>query len=466
MQKSAFLILFSAVFSTVFSLQSADSTADDQGIQRPFTTSGQSVKSSYGQTSSLAANLQSVQRSSLETNGAIEGTAPRLSLDSAIQIGLNNYPELRASAEKINAARGRFWSAISPPPADLSILHDYIPGGQPLGGFGEKTIGISQSIEFPTNYFLRGAKSSIEKNIAENELALAKLLAVTNVKKAYFNALALQAQVKIARENLSIAQDFVKKAEVRHSVGEGANLERLTAKVNYTEAENRVEITKSHLIAAFAELNYAMGNGKGTSRLYNLSDTLSFTPCDFTLSQLSNDAALQHPQLKAGKLQIDSYAKEKSLAWSSVLPNFTCGYFSKQVRGDATRYYGLSLTIGIPLWFLLDQRGKIHEASANVTAARCDLHAAENTVFEKTHAAFAEFKHQERQVLLYIKDVLPQAEEIFRTASKSYEAGESTYLEFLQAQQTLINSRGNYIEALLSYNLSIVAIEEAIGKTF
>jgi cobalt-zinc-cadmium resistance protein CzcA len=393
------------------------------------------------------------------------GSGGPLSLHSAIQIGLKNNPEIKSSFEKINASRGRFWSSLSPAPADLTITDDYVPTGQRLNKYGEKTIGVSQSVEFPTNYFFRGSKYSIEKNIAENEFALAKLSIVSNVKKSYFNVLALQEKIKIAQENLAIAKDFVQKAEVRFSVGEGTNLERLTAKVNYTEALNNIEIQENHLVAAFAELNFALGYGKGESKAYQLTDTLAFIPFDFTLGKLLDDAAAINPQLKANKLRVDSYSAEKSLAWSSLLPNFNLGYFNKQVRSDARGYYGASFGIGIPLWFMLDQRGRIKEASSNVSAAESELQTANNAVHAKTQSAFAEVKHEEKQVQLYVKDILPQAEEVFRIAAKSYEAGEITYIEFLQAQQTLVNSKGSYAEALLSYNLSIVTIEEAIGKT-
>ena len=388
-----------------------------------------------------------------------------LSLKDAIELGLKNNPEIKSSYQKIGASRGRLLSAFSPASPDISITHDYIPMGQNINRYGEKTVGVSQPIEFPTSYFLRGSKYSIEKAIAENEFALTRLAIISNIKRSYFNVLALLEQVKIAQENLEIAQDFVCKAEIRHAVGEGANLEKLTAKVTYTEARNNVEIQKNHLAAAFAELNFALGNGKEESKTLLLADTLAFIPFDFTLSRLTDDAMAANPALKAGKLRVDSYSKEKLLAWSSLLPTFNLGYFNKQVRDDAKGYYGASLSIGIPLWFMLDQRGRILEASSNVSSAEAEFKTANNDVYAKTQAAFAEFKHEENQVRLYVQDILPQAQEIFLTASKSYEAGEITYMEFLQAQQTLIHSKGSYAEALLSYNLSIVTIEEAIGKT-
>jgi outer membrane protein TolC len=67
-------------------------------------------------------------------------------------------------------------------------------------------------------------------------------------------------------------------------------------------------------------------------------------------------------------------------------------------------------------------------------------------------------------VKLYVNDILPQAEEIYRTAIKSYDAGELTYLEYLQAKQTLISSRNNYINALFNHFQSVFKIEEMIGK--
>lgn len=388
-----------------------------------------------------------------------------LTLGSAIQIALDNNPAIKASSEKIKGSKARFWSEISPAPAEFSMTNDYVPVGTALNNYGEKTVGISQSIDFPTNYLFRGSKSSIERKIIEKEFMLTKLGVVSKVKKAYYQVVALQEQVGIAGGNRAIALDFAKKADVRYSVGEGTNLEKLTAKVNQTEALNNVEIQKNHLTIAMADLSLSMGYGKGGSGSYSLSDTLACVPLPFTLDQLVDEAMSVNPLLEANKLRVDAYSADRSLAWSGILPGFNLGCFAKEVRGDATKYYGASLSIGIPLWFMLDQRGKIMEASANLSTATADLRTANNEVYAKTQDAFAEFKHAEKQVQLYVNDILPQAEEVFRTASKSYEAGEITYIEFLQAQQTLINSRGSYVDALLSYNLSLVTIEEAIGKT-
>jgi outer membrane protein TolC len=388
-----------------------------------------------------------------------------LSLKAALEIGLRNNPEIKASFEKIRAARGGFFSAISPPSLEISTAKEYIPTDQGLSKYGEKSITFSQSLEFPTNYFLRGSKSTKDLEIARQEFLVAKIGLISKIKSAYFNALALEEHLEIAEENCAIAQDFVGKSEIRFNVGEGTNLERLTAKVQFTQAENNRATYKNHLSSALGELNFVLGFGMSEAKHYHLTDTLGFDSFNLSLGSLAEKTAESNPSLKVNSLRVDAAVIERSLAWSSLFPNLGMEFFKQKIRDDAVGYYGVSLGFSFPIWFLLDQRGEILETSAKVQSAQFDQSVANNTVYLKTLSAFNELKNEENQVTFYQKEILPQAEEIFRAASRSYEAGEVNYIEFLQAQKTMIDSRSNYIDALLSYNLSIVSIEEAIGTT-
>lgn len=388
---------------------------------------------------------------------------PPLSLDSAIQIGLKNNPEIKSAWQKVKASKGRFWSAISPPPTDFTLSRNGIPKGQSLNQYGERTMEVGQAIEFPTNYVLRGSKQSIEQNITENEFTLTKVSVASKVKTAYFKAFAVQEQLKVDKDNLSIAQNFVKKADIRHQVGEGTSLEKLTAKVQYTEALNNLDIQKNHLVLAFINLNFAMGFGKNEAKEYRLTDTLCSDSLNLTQEQLMDMAVTVNPRYNISRLQVRTASVERALAWSSFLPGFCLGYSRQTVVGDNS-YYGVSLGVSVPIWFLLDQKGRVQEASAALSMARADMQTADNALYAAVRNAYAEFKKEARQVQFYKEDILPQAEEVYRTASKSYEAGEITYIEFLQARQTLISAKCGYVDVLLAYHLSIVAIEEAIGN--
>lgn len=388
-----------------------------------------------------------------------------LSIDSAIQLGLRNNPEIKASVAKINAAKGRWLNSISLPPPEIAASFDDTPQKHSLAYSGEKVLGVSQTIEFPTNYFLRGSKNNKELDISRQENTQVKLDVTARIKTAYLKVLALQYQVKIAEENLEIADQFLKKTEIRQSVGEGTNLEKLTAKVQYTQALNSIETQKSRLTILMTELNYSMGNGTSLVQEYQLTDSLVFTKLDLVTDSLADKALLYNPSLSISKLRLKVSSVEKSLAFSSLFPNFSIGTYVKKIAGENQDFYGISFGLTVPLWFMMDQRGAIKEASSNHVAADADLHRDENNILLQFKSALNEYKDAERQVTSYIHGILPQAEEVYRSASKSFESGEITYLEFLEAKQTVISARSSYIDALLAYNLSIVALEQVSGIT-
>jgi outer membrane protein TolC len=393
------------------------------------------------------------------------GDPKLLSLDSAIQLGLQNNPEIKSSVARIDAAKGRKLNSISLPPPEIGASFDDTPQKHSLAYSGEKLVGVSQTIEFPSNYFLRSAKNNRDIDISRQENAQVKLDITARIKTAYLKVLALQYQIKIAEENLEIADQFLKKAEIRQSVGDGTNLEKLTAKVQYTQALNSIETQKSRLAILMTELNYSMGNGSSLVQEYQLTDSLVFTKLDLVTDSLSERALQYNPSLNISKLRLNVSSVEKSLARSSLLPSFSIGTYLKKIAGENQNFYGVSFGLTIPLWFMMDQNGAIKEASSNYVAADADLHRDENNVLLQIKSALNECKDADRQVTSYINGILPQAEEVYRSASKSYESGDITYLEFLEAKQTVISSRSSYIDALLAYNLSIVTLEQATGIT-
>jgi outer membrane protein TolC len=387
----------------------------------------------------------------------------KLSLTEAVEIGLKNNPEVRSATENISASKGRFWSGISLPQPEVDVSYEYAPVNSSLSNYSEKTFAISQSFEFPSNYFLKGNKFSKEEEIAVYKLNLTERSVINQVKTGYYKVLAKQYQVKSAEENLVISEDFFKKAEIRQNVGEGTNLERLTAKVQYTEARNNLEVVKNELTTAFAELNYSLGYGKQSyGSNYDLTDTLVFVDHNISIEQIYKSFEETNPQIKIAELNYGIASIEKRLAWSSILPNINLAYY-KQTRDGNNGFYGASFGISVPLWFMFDQRGKIQEAVANQSISESELQLTKNEIVLKIKSAFTDHENNLKQVKLYVNDILPQAEEIYRTAIKSYDAGELTYLEYLQAKQTLINSRNNYINVLFNHYQSVFRIEEIVG---
>jgi outer membrane protein, heavy metal efflux system len=389
----------------------------------------------------------------------------RLSLQDAIIIALKNNPQSLASSKQINAERGRFWRGIAPPLPSIAVSYDYIPKGSSVKQFGERTIEISQSLDFPTNILFRGLQLSSKISIAEAEHSSTLNTIGSQVKIAYYDALAKQKKIELTEENLAIADDFARKAETRYNVGEATNLERLTANVQHTQARNALEVAQNDLKISLGELYYALGRTKEEQKnKIILVDSLVYHPMTEMLEHLVEKAFAVNPQLQAASGRVSIASLDRSLAWSSFLPNLNASYY-RQTVGSNSDFYGVSFGISIPLWFLFDQRGQIQEASANLGIAEYNLQSMNNFISVDVNNAFLNVKNNERQILLHQIDILPQAEEVYRTARASYEAGEITYIEFMQARQILISSRNEYVEELARYCTSLAKLEYAVGAS-
>jgi len=59
---------------------------------------------------------------------------------------------------------------------------------------------------------------------------------------------------------------------------------------------------------------------------------------------------------------------------------------------------------------------------------------------------------------------LPGAQSAFDAATKGYQLGKFSFLEVLDAQRTLFQSRAQYLQALADYQRGYADIERLIGK--
>jgi outer membrane protein TolC len=387
-----------------------------------------------------------------------------LSMADAVRIALENHPAAHSATGALSASRGRFWRSIAPPPPSVSLDYSYVPFGKPLKEFGEKTWEINQSLEFPLVTIARGTGLSREVNARENELDAARREVAASAKVAYVRTLASEQRLSIAKENLAIADSFLHDAKVRKNVGEGTQLELLTAQVQRTQAANAVETARTTLLTARSELRSALGlTLEEPSFDVTLSDSLAYRPLELALDSLQSAAQRTSPLLAASEYRVGAAEAERTAAWMAVLPSLNFSYY-RQTVGNNPNLYGMKFGLSLPIWFLLDTRGQVQEAAAGVAVATASLRSARSAVSLEVTSAFNDFANNKRQVELQRLEILPQAEEIYRVASISYVAGEVSYVEFLQASQALNEARNTLLDTLLDYNIAIFRLERILGN--
>ena len=154
-----------------------------------------------------------------------------LTLEQCILIATSQNPMVLSSQQQYQAALARINQAKAFEQPSLDFDSDLQPKFLDFKGSGESYIGISQALEFPGKRLLRGKIATRESEEIMQDIEQLKLDLVFQVKQAFYNLLLSQEKLKYAQQDLELAQDFLKKAEVKFDAGDIAQVEVLRAKV-------------------------------------------------------------------------------------------------------------------------------------------------------------------------------------------------------------------------------------------
>ena len=185
----------------------------------------------------------------------IPAHAEALSREEAIQIALEKNPEIIAARQEWQAAKAKATQARALPDPELELEYEEVPELNRLSNFGERAVGITQSIESPLKWWRRSrAAGQSARAIRLAVYEMTKVDISTRVKVAYDRLLLHRQRLDYVEESLKLAQDFLKKARLRLEAGDVAQLEVLRAEVEEARAANRLTEVRSNLSAARAEL--------------------------------------------------------------------------------------------------------------------------------------------------------------------------------------------------------------------
>jgi outer membrane protein TolC len=130
-----------------------------------------------------------------------------------------------------------------------------------------------------------------------------------------------------------------------------------------------------------------------------------------------------------------------------VLPNL--GYF-------------VTLNLAVPIWDWGTTKSRLHQASARRTLAEVQLTQAQRQVVSNLYSFYNEAQTA-RTNADAAQHIAELAAESLRLTNLRYEAGESTALEVVDAQNTLVQARDNYDAALTRYRVALAELQTVTG---
>ncbi|MBI1387082.1 MAG: TolC family protein [bacterium] len=370
-------------------------------------------------------------------------------------------PSLAAYKWEIRVREALTIQAGLPPNPELEMELENFAGTGGVGAFNqaESTLLYNQMIETGGKRENRRTVAQLEAEGAKQEFLAARSNVWAETAKRFFSALASQELIEIHHELVKLAEEAFYAVSERVKTGRAAPLEETRARVELAAERNLLEQAKRDLQAEKAWLAAAWG-----------SESVSFDSVEGDLERISESLDLDelrsalenNPEIQRWKVELRQREAELTLERSRSISDVT-------VRGGM-RYLNepedvaAVAAISVPLTLFDRNQGAIRAARERVNKTREQTRAA----FVEINASLARLYHLLSSSRIQIdrlkNEILPGARSAYEAVREGYQQGKFDYLNVLDAQRTLFNSRIEYVRTLAEFHSNWTELQRLIGE--
>ncbi len=377
-------------------------------------------------------------------------------LEQAIKIALEKSPTLGASSARVSAASANRSSVGALPNPVLSIEAENIYGDGAYDGLdsAEVTYGVSQLIELPGKRSGRTRIADAEKDNAHFANDGVMLNLIRDVTIAFAEVAAAQQEVSILEEEQNLATEVRDSVVAKVQAGKEPPIQKNKAEIELSSSKIALDRAYRNLTARKQALASLMGGEVG-DLLVNI-DSLP-EPKQPESFEIYRERLAKTPDIMSLRANIDRAKAGLSLEKANAVPDPTINVGVRDFREDNSQAFVVGLSIPIPVFNM--NRAGIERASHDLTAASLDEQSARLSFETALAELYGNYANAYSEAIALKTSVLPGAEEAFRFARDGYDAGKFNYLEVLDAQRTLFETRKQLNEVSLDYHRQRTMLE-------
>lgn len=390
-----------------------------------------------------------------------DGLSAGLTIAQCIEISLSRNPLWLSSEQDVRASLARVEKARAIPQPSLDYDSDLQPRLMDFGGSGESYLGLSQTLEFPGRRALRTKIARLESQETMSERSNLRAQIVYQITETFYGVLLAEEKKKYAAQDLELARDFLQKAKVKFEAGDVARVEIVRAGVEESKAVTALAVAENNILLEKARLNYLLGRPK--SEAVSLRGGLVRGRVAFEIDLLIQRAQIVRPEMAGMNARLSRGAAMKREAELSLLPDFNLGLSRHRIAGEKTTW-DFTLSVPIPLFFWQPIRGDMAEAKAALLSLELQAEQLKNSIRLEVEQAGLQVRAAENQIVLFQENILAQAQEVYDLFLYSFQEGDITGIELIEARRTLIESLKSYADAQYIYNIALASLEKSVGE--
>ncbi|MHB1012105.1 MAG: TolC family protein [Desulfobacteria bacterium] len=383
-----------------------------------------------------------------------------IALRDALSLALQYNPELAAFSIEIRVAEARTLQAGLRPNPEVNITAEHFAGTGTLRSYdsAETTIQISQLIELGGKRPKRARVASLNSELAGWDYEAKRADVLSETSKSFVDVLAAQERLVLTQELLRLAEQTFDIVSARVKAGKVSPLEETKAgvalsnsRIEHGRAQRSLEAARKKLVAAWGSGVPAFERAVGP-----LDQVSPIPPADRLTQEIRGN-----PDIARWTTEKEQRRTAAALQDAIRIPDLTlaAGVRDYRVSGDSAFVAGAS----IPLPLFNRNQGGILESRRRLAKAERESAAAETRVRAALAETYQALSTAVSEIDALKTTVIPGAQSAFEAASEGYRQGKFGYLEVLDAQRTLFESRGRYVEALGAYHKAVADAERLIG---
>lgn len=401
-------------------------------------------------------------------------TLPVVTLAEALERAVRLDPDyVRALGSVSEAAWGRKAARLAFLVPSVTATLDYTKYSQAffnIGTFSQSstsstfTAGASYEI-FSARKFAELGRSQAELEAATSTGEQRRFAAALLVESAYYAVLADNELARVSRGRATRAEEQLRVARARVVSGGAVQSDSLSVRLELLRARVELLRRESALRVSRLELGRRIGID-GPADAAPL-ETAPAPDLPFGLAAAIGAALEQGPEYQAARAR--ERAAEASLRSrrGAYLPTLTlsAGHtrFDVQLFPGATTVNSATLTLSLPIWNNGERELAIIQARSSRDVARAIRADLERSALRDVTEAYDGYETARAAVTL-AEDGAAVARENYRVQQARYQAGATTVLDLITAQNDLSDAEAELVQSRYSARLALARLEAILGR--
>jgi outer membrane protein TolC len=319
-----------------------------------------------------------------------------------------------------------------------------------------------------TNYAdYRRSSAALAQSRAKAEIAARGL--VVTVTQSYYGLVVAERKYATAQRADTEAQRFLKISQDLQNGGEVARADVVKATIQ--AQQRRRDLQEAQLAMQRSRLDLAVMIFPDWNQNFSVVDDLQTPEPLPAFVEVQVAGKKNNPVLRAALAALAAANHEVTAAWGGLLPSLSVDYFygidsnKFAIRTDGVRNLGYSTvaTLQIPIFNWGADRSKVKQAELRRDQARLELSHEQRQLLSHLQQ-FYEEANMSRAEMESLASSAEMAADSLRLVTLRYQAGESTVLEIVDAQNTLIQARNGYDDGQIRYRVAVANLQTLTGS--